>query len=796
MPSEQRTYKLYSIKDLFELKEDPGLWIVPDMIPKQGRILVYGKGGEYKCRAAGQRVWLADGRRVPIDQLPIGKPIVLVGYDECARMLRRTEATVGRNGVKQIAVITTASGRQHKLTENEPLMTQAGWKSAGAVTAGDFLQAPAVDPGPEIPARDLRPGEAYLLGALAGDGSLTGNMARITCFDEAMVQHLRCVGDALEMPLSPNGNPAKRFYAFKQSRRWAERRGILGVGAHDKRVPDCIFTSSAEDAAEFLGGYWDADGHCSPTKREIIFTSCNRQLLEDIQSIMLRLGCVSSLNRDPYYASSTPGGHKFEFYSLHCCGKYAEKFLAAARVRSSKAARAKAQLERLPPTDYESRFERVPASLIAPLIDGMGQKFIRKHCGVALDFVDYMTRRRWWVKAVGEGMRRLAACDDWRTRCRSPLREVPSHELERRSRLLLQMGNDEAFYWDPVVEVHKEHAQTWSIYDSTLSTFICEDTLAHNSSLMFDLSVAVASGGKLLERLSVVQAWGPVILLSTEGSIYTNRNRLLAYMRARNVVPDAVQLHYGQQPLELKQDNEFQTLCRMVELVKPILLVLDPMVSFYGGNENDTEQMAKFVNKLNLLIEDQKLSVMIIHHANKIGEMRGSSVLQGWADSVIKCEVARKQAIPGLSEPRDVITVTSEKQRDGRTGKLFGAVPFFDTTLKMVTFGVYDTLDAKSIIVAHLKHEILKYLRRTRAVCTINQLAGIHHVGHQRVEDAIDWLEMNELITRQTVELSTGPGRSKTYDKAWKCSELGSRVDAARAMLKVELEHGLHVDDE
>jgi hypothetical protein len=306
----------------------------------------------------------------------------------------------------------------------------------------------------------------------------------------------------------------------------------------------------------------------------------------------------------------------------------------------------------------------------------------------------------------------------------------------------------------------------------------------YKSSLVFDLCVAVASCGKLLERMAVVEQFGPVLLLSTEGSIYSNRDRLCAYLRSRNVVPDAVPLHYGRQPLELRKPHEVATLRSLIDAVtpKPVLLVLDPMISFYGGNENDSEQMRKFTKQIDELIDDYELSVVIVHHANKKADIRGSSVLQAWFDAVLKFETQQKVMIPGLEGAQTIITVESEKQRDGSTGTLFSAVPFFENDLQMIQFGIYDK-DAKGVILSHLKLAILKRLKLTRTAMTKSQLAQEMRMGHQRIEEALAWLLECGLIEHRDVTRPTGGLRTRGNISAYAASSIGTRIDAARAIL-------------
>lgn len=318
------------------------------------------------------------------------------------------------------------------------------------------------------------------------------------------------------------------------------------------------------------------------------------------------------------------------------------------------------------------------------------------------------------------------------------------------------------------------------------------------SALVFDLCLSIASGMRFMERLPVIRTFGPVVLLSTEGSIYTNSGRLTAYMRSRNLAPDAVQLHYGQRPIQIRKPEGLETVRRIVDTIHPVLIVFDPFVSFYGGNENDSEEMAKFTEGLNEIVNPPEGSgrtgttVLIIHHANKKDDIRGSTVLQGWFDSVLRFEVTRKVQIPGLALKRDIITVKSEKQRDGEVFEdppLLSAVPLFDKDLGMTVFGIYDKADVDGVTAAYMKLEVLKYLRRSQAVLTRSQLSEAFKVGAEKMKTTLRWLLDDGLIEEWQTPRSTGLGREKGVT-GYRASPVGSRVDAARAILRATQENG------
>ncbi len=62
------------------------------------------------------------------------------------------------------------------------------------------------------------------------------------------------------------------------------------------------------------------------------------------------------------------------------------------------------------------------------------------------------------------------------------------------------------------------------------------------------------------------------------------------------------------------------------------LLVVDTLNRCMIGDENKQEIMGRFIHSLDLIKDRFKCSVLVIHHANKQDEIRGSSVLFGAAD--------------------------------------------------------------------------------------------------------------------------------------------------------------------
>lgn len=310
---------------------------------------------------------------------------------------------------------------------------------------------------------------------------------------------------------------------------------------------------------------------------------------------------------------------------------------------------------------------------------------------------------------------------------------------------------------------------------------------AYKSTLLMDLCLAVSSNTGILQdsRDFQVMKRGPTVMVSAEGSLYTNRDRVMWQLRARNLDPMTVPFHYGQQSFAVDETEGRDLLIQFIKAVKPILLVLDPFISFYEGDENSAHEVRRFCKNIDVLIEDYGVSVAIIHHANKKDDIRGSGVLYAWADSVLEFKLQRAVQFPGLPQPNDLVTVECKKQRDGAVGRLFSAAPIFDKQSRMTTFGVYQDVEARSVGVAYLRQEIYKLLTLTGQALTKGQIRDQTGAAYERIEEALSGLIKIGLLQQITDTRATSSDGKRTRGVEAYITRGGiSPVDAVATILQ------------
>jgi len=138
-------------------------------------------------------------------------------------------------------------------------------------------------------------------------------------------------------------------------------------------------------------------------------------------------------------------------------------------------------------------------------------------------------------------------------------------------------------------------------------------------------------------------------------------SRLAAYSKGHGVSLDDVPVFVRGGSLVLK--TQVLALCESIQKIGGVgIVVIDTLSAVTPGeNENVSEGMGLAVNAANLIIESTGASVILIHHTNKTGEMRGWSGLLGAADNSIRIE--RKD---------DVRTAHIEKQKEGKDSAEYG----------------------------------------------------------------------------------------------------------------------------
>ncbi len=271
----------------------PGARLLISMPPQEGKPLI-----------VSTMILMGDGSRKPLADVRRGDYVI----SHSGRPCRVT--AVHEQGKLPIVKITTHAGRVIRAATDHPFLTAGGWVNAGDLTPGDALavvHAPATTATAALPAEAAR-----LLGYFVGDGNTTASAANlnaaITCVDgREYADILHCAGAlGFTTTLRP-----KRVLMGGGVRQWLRQHGLAGCTSWTKRVPPEIFRQPPEIIAEFIGAYFACDGTVSrrggarPDCR-LEFNSVSRDLLSDIQHLLLRLSITATLRPKHTTVSGKP----------------------------------------------------------------------------------------------------------------------------------------------------------------------------------------------------------------------------------------------------------------------------------------------------------------------------------------------------------------------------------------------------------------------------------------------------------------------------------------------------------
>jgi predicted transcriptional regulator len=109
--------------------------------------------------------------------------------------------------------------------------------------------------------------------------------------------------------------------------------------------------------------------------------------------------------------------------------------------------------------------------------------------------------------------------------------------------------------------------------------------------------------------------------------------------------PNAILMHQALRLTKPEQVAQFTDEIKAHDL-KVHFIVFDTLArAMVGDNENDSREMNLFIDTLDRLRAELDCGVLLIHHVNKLGGLRGSTVLDGALDSLIKVTKEGEQLV-------------------------------------------------------------------------------------------------------------------------------------------------------
>jgi KaiC/GvpD/RAD55 family RecA-like ATPase len=160
------------------------------------------------------------------------------------------------------------------------------------------------------------------------------------------------------------------------------------------------------------------------------------------------------------------------------------------------------------------------------------------------------------------------------------------------------------------------------------------------SFVAIDIAMTVATGLQWLGTHDVER--GPVVYVSAEGGAGIGK-RVLAWLHSKSEDPKRANVAWLIESIPINADSEQMAILlnRVVDeaRVQPSLVVIDTLARCFDGNENEQEDMGRFVAGVDILRSELKTTVLVVHHTRLGGDReRGNTAFRGAADTMIKIE--------------------------------------------------------------------------------------------------------------------------------------------------------------
>jgi replicative DNA helicase len=422
-----------------------------------------------ECVTGDTLVMLADGRRVPIQELVGTTPEVLSLNPERNAIGPAATDLVWSVGKRPVLRVSLASGRSIRATREHRLYGPRGWVRVGELEVGSRLAIARRLPTPKSNLVWTNE-QLILLGHLVGDGSYLANQPlRYATASEENSAAVRSAAEAMgsevkrysgrgawhQLLISRNGN---RWHPAGVGK-WLKELGIFGQRSHEKRLPTAVFQLPDEQVGLLLRHLWSTDGSITTRtgtgNTRIYFATSSKRLAEDVAALLLRFGIVSRTHVT-HYATARPmysvdvSGAADQWTFLERVGAFGPRVAPAVRARAVLATRAR-----------NTNVDTLPMEAFADVRESMRMR------GVT-------------TRAIAQA-RRVAYGGSAHFNF-SPSRETIAEYADKLDDPELMSWVESDLFWDRVVRI--EPAGEEEVFDLTVpgtSSWLADGIVSHNS---------------------------------------------------------------------------------------------------------------------------------------------------------------------------------------------------------------------------------------------------------------------------------------------------------------------------
>jgi intein/homing endonuclease len=148
------------------------------------------------------------------------------------------------------------------------------------------------------PPKTITPELAYIFGLYLAEGSYGNNMLSIYNTDLEVTELLQ--DNSLNLKFKYYAENCANYVCSKDFNEFMDQLGFNKCHeAKTKHIPKRLMQMSKANIEALLSGLFDGDGHSSRYNGEIGFTSTSLELIEQVRMLLLNIGILTKLYKDP-----------------------------------------------------------------------------------------------------------------------------------------------------------------------------------------------------------------------------------------------------------------------------------------------------------------------------------------------------------------------------------------------------------------------------------------------------------------------------------------------------------------
>ena len=217
------------------------------------------------------------------------------------------------------------------------------------------------------------------------------------------------------------------------------------------------------------------------------------------------------------------------------------------------------------------------------------------------------------------------------------------------------------------------------------------------------MAKSIATGEPFLDMFQINNK-GSVLIIDEENPGSILRDRFNKLKISQNMPLQFI--HY--QGVRLDNDNSFSELLKVVNNVKPILIVFDSLIRLHGCKENDNTEMAIVMDRFRQIMKASHTTLLVIHHDRKGSGDKKERARGGWdiiaAIDYQYCLEEKPDGTlllsPGKARGRSIESISFEFDKDSLTFTYLGGGV---SESKYVIKNVLEVLGAGSMGVEDIK---------------------------------------------------------------------------------------------